>query len=78
MAAEKSLKKVKTVLVSQPKPEADKSPYFDLAKKLSLKVDFRPFIQVDPMPVRDFRNQRVHVPDFTAVICAAAVHFTLK
>ena len=68
MAAEKSLKKVKTVLVSQPKPEADKSPYFDLAKKLSLKVDFRPFIQVDPMPVRDFRNQRVHVPDFTAVI----------
>ena len=68
MAAEKSQNKVKTILVSQPKPEGDKSPYADLAKKFSLKVDFRPFIQVDQMPVRDFRNQRVHVPDFTAVI----------
>lgn len=68
MAAEKPFKKVKTVLVSQPKPDGDKSPYFDLAKKLTLKVDFRPFIQVEPTPVKDFRNQRVHVPDFTAVI----------
>jgi uroporphyrinogen-III synthase len=66
--AEKTLKKVKTILVSQPKPEGDKSPYADLAKKLNLKVDFRPFIQVDPVPVKEFRNQRVHVPDFTGVI----------
>ena len=39
-------KKVKTILVSQPKPESEKSPYFPLAKKLKVKVDFRPFIHV--------------------------------
>ena len=39
--------RIKKVLVSQPKPENDKSPYFELAEKNNLKIDFRPFIQVD-------------------------------
>lgn len=62
------MKKVKTVLISQPRPEGEKSPYFDLAKKLHLKIDFRPFIQVDPVSVREFRNQRAYMNEFTAII----------
>lgn len=59
---------VKTILVSQPKPEGDKSPYFDLAEKYKLKIDFRPFIQVEGLNAQDFRLQRVQLSDFTAVI----------
>lgn len=59
---------VKTILVSQPKPENDKSPYFDLAEKYKLKIDFRPFIHVEGVEKNEFRNQRVNLQDFTAVI----------
>ena len=68
MAAEKPLKKVKTLLVSQPKPEGDKSPYADLAKKLSLKIDFRPFIQVEAVPVKEFRKQKIEILNYSAII----------
>ncbi len=70
--------KVKTILVTQPKPETDKSPYFDLAKKHSLKIDFRPFIQVEPISAKDFRKDKVNIPEHTAVILTsrnAADHF---
>lgn len=61
--------KVKSILVSQPKPaEGEKSPFFDLAEKHKLKVDFRPFIQVDPIAWRDFKRNKVYFQDFTAVI----------
>lgn len=61
--------KVKTILVSQPQPEGTKNPYFDLAEKLNLKVDFRPFIQVDPVPGKEFRKtEKVNFLDYTAVI----------
>lgn len=59
---------VKTILVSQPKPETEKSPYFDLAEKYKLKIDFRPFIQVDAVNAREFREQKVELAKFTAVI----------
>ena len=59
---------IKTILVSQPKPEGDKSPYFDLAEKHNLKIDFRPFIHVEGVDVQDFRAQKVNFADFTAVI----------
>jgi uroporphyrinogen-III synthase len=59
---------IKTILVSQPKPEGDKSPYFDLAQKYNLKIDFRPFIQVVGVNVQEFRQQKVNIPDHTAVI----------
>ena len=48
--------KVKSILVTQPKPETDKSPYFDLSKKFSVKIDFRPFIHVEPIPAANFRK----------------------
>ncbi|MES2588485.1 MAG: uroporphyrinogen-III synthase [Bacteroidota bacterium] len=59
---------IKTILVSQPKPEGDKSPYFDLAEKYKLKIDFRPFIHVEGIGAQEFRTQRVNIPDHTAVI----------
>lgn len=60
--------KVKTILVSQPKPEGDKSPYFDLAKKCNVKIDFRQFIKVEGISAQEFRKQKINILDHTAVI----------
>jgi len=60
--------KIKTVLVSQPKPKTEKSPYFDLAQKYNLKIDFRPFIQVEGISTKEFRQARINILDHTAVI----------
>lgn len=59
---------IKTILVSQPKPEGEKSPYFDLAEKYKLKIDFRPFIHVEGIPAQEFRQQKVNIAEHTAVI----------
>lgn len=63
--------KVKKILVSQPQPANGKSPYFDLAAKYGAEVIFRPFIKVESISNRDFRAQRIHLPDYTAVIFTA-------
>ena len=55
-------------MVSQPKPETAKSPYFDLAETNNVKIDFRPFIQVEGVSAKDFRQSRIHILDHTAVI----------
>lgn len=60
--------KVKSILVTQPKPETEKSPYYDLAKKYSLKIDFRPFIHVEGIQAKDFRKDRINIVDHTAII----------
>ncbi|MDR2475696.1 MAG: uroporphyrinogen-III synthase, partial [Bacteroidales bacterium] len=62
--------KIKKLLVSQPKP-SDKSPYFDIAEKYGISVDFRPFIKVEGVSVKDFRQQKVSILDHTAVIFTA-------
>lgn len=70
--------KIKSILVSQPKPQNGKSPYFDLAEKHNLKVDFRQFIQVDEVPAKEFRKTRIDILEHTAVIFTsrtAADHF---
>lgn len=54
--------------MSQPKPETPKSPYFDLAEKSNLKIDFRPFIQVEAIPAKEFRTQKVNLLEHTAVV----------
>ncbi|HLU87308.1 MAG TPA: uroporphyrinogen-III synthase [Taishania sp.] len=64
---------VKTILVSQPKPEGDKSPYFDLAEKYKLKIDFRPFIHVEGIDVQEFRTQKVNMAEHTAVIFTSKI-----
>lgn len=59
---------IKTILVSQPQPDGVKSPYFDLASKYNLKIDFRSFIQVEGVPAVEFRKQKVNLADHTAII----------
>jgi uroporphyrinogen-III synthase len=69
---------IKTILVSQPKPEGEKSPYYDLADKYKLKIDFRPFIHVEGITAQEFRQQKVNIPEYTAIILtskAAVDHF---
>ncbi len=61
-------KKIKTILISQPKPATEKSPYFDLADKMKLTIDFRPFIHVEDVNVKDFRTQKVDISKYTGVI----------
>ncbi len=60
--------KVKSIIVSQPDPNTAKSPYFELAEKYGLKIDFRPFIQVEGVPAKEFRNNRIYILDHTGVI----------
>lgn len=60
--------KIKSILISQPKPENGKSPYYDLAEKHKIKVDFRHFIHVEGISAQDFRQDRIELSDHTAVI----------
>jgi len=60
--------KIKRILVSQPKPESEKHPYSELAEKNNLKIDFRPFIQVEGITVKDFRKTRIDILAHGAVI----------
>ncbi|AXG73464.1 uroporphyrinogen-III synthase [Flavobacterium arcticum] len=60
--------KVKTILVSQPEPKVENSPYFELQQKLKVKVDFRPFIHVEGVSVKDIRQQKVDLNNYTAII----------
>jgi uroporphyrinogen-III synthase len=65
--------KVKRILISQPKPENDKSPYFDLATKFNLEIDFKPFIKVQGLTASEFRKQKVYVQDYSAVIFTSKI-----
>jgi uroporphyrinogen-III synthase len=56
------------VLVSQPKPASEKSPYYDIAEKYGVKIDFRPFIKVESVSAKEVRQQKVAILDYTAVI----------
>ena len=59
---------INTILVSQPKPENNKSPFFVLEAKHNIKVDFRSFIHIEGVDLKGFRDQRLNLPDFTAII----------
>ncbi|MBT6029536.1 MAG: uroporphyrinogen-III synthase [Crocinitomicaceae bacterium] len=59
---------VKSILVSQPRPEIEKSPYFSLAEKYKLKIDFRSFIHVEGINGQDFRKERINLTDHTGII----------
>ena len=59
---------INTILVSQPKPENNKSPFFALEAKHNIKVDFRSFIHIEGVDLKGFRDQRLNLPDFTAII----------
>jgi len=59
---------IKKILVSQPKPTSEKSPYFDIAERFGVEMVFRPFIKVEGMTAREFRTQKISISDFTAVV----------
>ncbi|WP_298339977.1 uroporphyrinogen-III synthase [uncultured Algibacter sp.] len=60
--------KVKTILVSQPEPKIENSPYFDLQEKQRVKIDFRPFIHVEGVSAKEIRHQKIDLSNYTAII----------
>ncbi len=60
--------KIKKILISQPEPKTDKSPYHDLAQKNNLKIEFKPFIQVEEIKAKEFRQTKIDILEHTAVI----------
>ena len=62
------LEKVSSILVSQPEPKAENSPYRKLSEKYDISIDFRPFIHIEPVSAKEFRKQKVDILSHTAVI----------
>ena len=58
----------KKVLITQPRPESEKSPYFELSRKFDVELDFHPFIRLEPIPAKEFRKQKIDIQNHTAVI----------
>src|SRR5689334_18265597 len=56
------------ILITQPRPESEKSPYFDLARKYNVELEFRPFISLEPIQAKEFRRQKIDIPSYSAVI----------
>lgn len=61
-------KGAKKILITQPRPESDKSPYFELARKHSAELFFHPFIRLEGIPAREFRKQKIDIASYSAVI----------
>ena len=59
---------IKKILVSQPKPSSEKSPYYDISSKFDVELIFRPFIKVEGMSAKEFRTQKVNILDYTAIV----------
>lgn len=72
------LNPVQSILVSQPEPNNTNNPYHELARKYNIKIDFRPFIEIQPVSAKDFRRQKIDILSHSAVIFTsrnAVVHF---
>lgn len=59
---------IKSILITQPKPENDKNPYFDLARKHNLIVEFKPFIHLEGIGAKEFRKQKINPAEYSALI----------
>ena len=59
---------IKKILVSQPKPTSEKSPYFDIAREYGVELVFRPFIRVEGLTAKEFRQQKVSLLSYSAVV----------
>jgi uroporphyrinogen-III synthase len=64
-AVDKSIKKI---LITQPRPESEKSPYFELGRKHNVQLDFHPFIQLEGIAAKEFRKQKIDISTYTGVI----------
>lgn len=60
--------KVKNILVSQPQPVSEKSPYFDIQKKYSVNIEFHQMIRIEQLSTREFRAQHINILDYSAII----------
>ena len=58
----------KKVLITQPRPESDKSPYYELGRKYDVELDFYPFIRLEAIPAKEFRKQKIDIQNHSAVI----------
>src|SRR6478672_5089494 len=67
-ASATSVKAKKKILITQPRPESDKSPYFELVRKYSVELDFHPFIKLEPISAKEFRKQKIDIQAHSAVI----------
>ena len=61
-------KAIQKILITQPRPESEKSPYFELARKYSVELDFHPFIRLEGIPAKDFRKQKIDIQNYTGII----------
>ena len=59
---------IKKILVSQPKPTSEKSPYYTIAERFDVDLVFRPFIKVEGLTSKEFRQQKVSIADYTAIV----------
>lgn len=67
-AATTSPATIKKILISQPKPDSEKSPYFDLERKHKVELSFEPFIKLEPIAPKEFRKQKIDIVSYSAVI----------
>jgi uroporphyrinogen-III synthase len=67
-AKKPAIKGKKKILITQPRPESDKSPYFELCRKYEVELDFHPFIRLEAIPAKDFRKQRIDIQTYSGVI----------
>src|SRR6185295_15391323 len=66
--AETPPRNMKKILITQPRPENDKSPYFELSRKYNVALEFQPFIRLEGIPARDFRKQKIEIQNYTGVV----------
>ena len=66
--ADVQAKAMQKILITQPRPESEKSPYFELSRRYSVELDFHPFIRLEAIPAKDFRKQKIEIQNYTAVI----------
>ena len=62
---------IKKILVSQPRPATEKSPYFDMEREYGVQVDFRQLIKVEELSPKEFRAQHINLLDYTAILCSS-------
>ena len=65
---QEEVKAIKHILITQPRPESEKSPYFELAKKYNVQLEFCPFIKLEGIPAKDFRRQKIDIATYTGII----------
>lgn len=64
----KTIKEIQNILITQAKPENEKSPYFEMARKYKVNLSFEPLIRVEPIASKEFRKQKIDIPSYSAVI----------